>query len=314
MRKTILTIILLSMSIMFWAIISPSAKQLTLNHRLNWENFLDIVRVGSTHIWAVGIGGIILSSQDGGKHWHKQHCPVDYEWLQGVSFSDSSHGWIAGSEGTILSTTNGGETWSGQHLKGAHLMDVLFLSPRFGLTCGLNGQVFRTENGGSSWALVNTPTKNIINKMTSFQSDKVWAVGGEGLVLRSLNGGKSWENLKSGSGELLYDVCFVDAFHGWICGRAGTVRYTADGGLTWESRKPPTNSELCAIFFIDQKNGVTVGGAVHGDSPFYTTTDGGLTWHKIETGFETWWKAIHCNSQGECLVVGHDLIMNYTLE
>lgn len=62
---------------------------------------------------AVGTGGTILATTDGGAHWTRQFAAVDSGALpvmSAVSFVDPRHGWIAG-EAVVLSTTDGGATW-----------------------------------------------------------------------------------------------------------------------------------------------------------------------------------------------------------
>lgn len=62
------------------------------------------------HAWAVGAGGDILATRDGGKTWTPQATRTS-DWLIGVSFSDPRHGWMVGARGAILATSDGGRTW-----------------------------------------------------------------------------------------------------------------------------------------------------------------------------------------------------------
>jgi len=57
--------------------------------------------------WAVGLGGVILHSLDGGVSWSIQNSNTS-ENLFGVSFVNNVQGWVAGENGTILITNNGG--------------------------------------------------------------------------------------------------------------------------------------------------------------------------------------------------------------
>ena len=69
--------------------------------------------VDASHGWAVGTGGTILATSDGGATWTAQRSGTS-QALEGVAFVDASHGWAVGTGGTILATTNGGATWSAQ--------------------------------------------------------------------------------------------------------------------------------------------------------------------------------------------------------
>src|SRR5579884_96417 len=67
------------------------------------------VRLG----WAVGSGGAIVKTTDGGKRWRR--VPSGTQALMtNVFFADAKHGWAIGANGTILATRDGGEKWTPQ--------------------------------------------------------------------------------------------------------------------------------------------------------------------------------------------------------
>ena len=67
----------------------------------------------ATHGWAVGDGGTILATANGGSTWSAQSSGSSAS-LIAVAESDATHGWAVGYDdsktgaGVILSTTNGG--------------------------------------------------------------------------------------------------------------------------------------------------------------------------------------------------------------
>ncbi len=62
------------------------------------------------HGCAVGDGGAILVTSDGGKKWTLCKKVTD-KALYGVCLVDKKKGWAVGEGGTILKTTDGGKTW-----------------------------------------------------------------------------------------------------------------------------------------------------------------------------------------------------------
>src|SRR5215467_9921904 len=62
---------------------------------------------------AVGYGGTILRTTDGGATWTPQFSGTT-NILYGVSFVDANTGTAVGGNGTILRTTDGGATWTVQ--------------------------------------------------------------------------------------------------------------------------------------------------------------------------------------------------------
>ena len=61
----------------------------------------------ATHGWAVGQGGTILATTDGGA-WRAQSSGTTAT-LYAVAFPDAAHGWAVGYGGRIFATTSGGE-------------------------------------------------------------------------------------------------------------------------------------------------------------------------------------------------------------
>jgi len=71
--------------------------------------------------WAVGPGGTILKTTNGGTNWNSQASGMGTnwnsqtsgttDWLLSVHFTDNNTGWAVGSGGTILKTTNGSVTF-----------------------------------------------------------------------------------------------------------------------------------------------------------------------------------------------------------
>ena len=87
---------------------------------------MQIVGHASAHSWlygvsftdanngtAVGVGGTILRTTDGGATWNLQSSGTSVV-LSGVAFTDANTGAVVGDGGLILRTTDGGATWNQQ--------------------------------------------------------------------------------------------------------------------------------------------------------------------------------------------------------
>lgn len=69
----------------------------------------------ATRGWAVGHGGSLRRTDDGGASWTPVALPLragERPILRGISFCEPDHGWIAGELGTIFRTRDGGTTWT----------------------------------------------------------------------------------------------------------------------------------------------------------------------------------------------------------
>ena len=92
--------------------------------------------------WAVGLGGIILKTSNGGLNWSLQASGTSNQ-LNSVSFIDTLRGWCCG--GTkIFQTFDGGNTWTLQYNATPNNLNCIqMLNSKVGFTCGSNGSVYK---------------------------------------------------------------------------------------------------------------------------------------------------------------------------
>ena len=115
---------------------------------------------------AVGDRGAILTTNDGGRHWHLADSPVNCR-LESVFFLDERNGWAVGgwthpythkSTGVLLRTESGGRSWKRWDVPTLPALNhIFFVSTRRGWALGrpsfmYPSGVFLTEDGGRSWA------------------------------------------------------------------------------------------------------------------------------------------------------------------
>jgi photosystem II stability/assembly factor-like uncharacterized protein len=77
---------------------------------LGFELF-DVAFTGTT-IVAVGKGGIVSRSSNGGFDWSEPKSVAPFD-LFDVEFADALNGLAVGADGNVIRTTDGGLTWSG---------------------------------------------------------------------------------------------------------------------------------------------------------------------------------------------------------
>lgn len=210
--------------------------------------------------WAVGDGGKILKTTDGGATWSVQNAGTNND-LKDVSFVSATQGWAVGSNGEIITTSDGGRTWRHQQATAT--------DPNTGQPGPVSANLYGLK--------FVSATRGI-------------AVGDAQTILVTTNGGSTWTQVFGGSAAgALYDVCFVNANSGWAVGAYSAVLHTTDGGMTWtaqtipSSQRPSTLNQyniLNAVQFLDNNTGWAVG--VQGW--LVATTDGGATWTKKSSG------------------------------
>ena len=243
---------------------------------------------------AVGDGGTIMRTNDGGATWTFQQSGT-FNALLAVSFVDANTGWAVGQGPTILSTRDGGNTWISQFGDGPdiQLNSVFFLDVNTGWAVGgafppnprQVGIIMRTTDGGNSWGYQETLDPPELDGVFFVDANTGWAVGRGRTILSTRDGGATWTNQHSGVGlsaEMgpVYwnrSVFFVDANTGWAVG-AEMIVGTTDGGATWVPQYFGLAS-LHAVAFTDALTGFAVGySAGSGDGVIVATSNGGATW------------------------------------
>ena len=68
--------------------------------------------VDDSYGWAVGSGGTILATSNGGATWSRQISHTTYT-LETVTATSLWDAWVGGDYGTVLATSSGGNVWTG---------------------------------------------------------------------------------------------------------------------------------------------------------------------------------------------------------
>ena len=114
----------------------------------------DVEFVNDTHGWAVGEGGVIIATTDGGDTWISQSSGYELT-LNSVDFADESNGWIVGQLGLILNTKDGGNNWTVQGKDaalGQNLINVHFDNADEGRIITERGSfALSATDGGKTW-------------------------------------------------------------------------------------------------------------------------------------------------------------------
>jgi photosystem II stability/assembly factor-like uncharacterized protein len=216
---------------------------------------------GDTLGWAVGDGGLIIHSADGGVTWQPQASQTNLS-LCDVQFLDSDHGWAVGDGGVIVATDDGGDTWNVQSTPtSAVLYGVHFVNASTGWAVGDGGTILITQNGGIQWLSQTSNTAESLYGVDFVDGTHGWAVGADGTVIATTDGGLIWNDQPS-CDEIhdLYDVDFVDQNNGWIVGWGSALWTTSDGGTNWgEWILSGWTRDLYALELTDAHHGWAVG-------------------------------------------------------
>ena len=230
--------------------------------------------VSSSSGWAVGDGGLVIRSMDGGVTWRPLASGTKVN-LRHVQFLDHDHGWTVGDDGTIMFTDDGGVTWGVQTTPTSEdLHHVHFINASYGWAVGAQGTVIATTDGGLVWNdQPSCDESHNLYDVDFVDRDDGWIVGWGSALWTTSDGGTHWgEWILSGWTRDLYALELTDADHGWAVGAGGFVaRYEYP---SWTEQTSGTDADLYGLEFVDGQRGWAVGDA----GTVLSTTEGGVTW------------------------------------
>jgi photosystem II stability/assembly factor-like uncharacterized protein len=257
---------------------------------------------------AVGAGGGIFRSTDGGSSWEPENTKFQNELQSVAEFSDGKTALAVGYGGLILRSADGGVDWNQVTSGGTGYLWVVktFGDGETALAVGNHGTILRSMDKGRSWTTVQSPATDWLDAIgISKDGTVVLAAGADGGMLRSTDQGKSWTQIETGDPAGINSITILpDDKTVFAAADRGTIFSSDDGGLHWTHSKPvgPFNLFGAAVF-ADQKTVLAVGES----SKVLRSTDAGKTWTEIDTETNSSLTGIEITANGQtAFAVGID--------
>lgn len=274
------------------------------NVRAQWQvatpyggSINDLFFTNSRHGIAVGsqaglgncqLSAFLAKTIDGGENWVRIFLPnVNTTNLNAIDFANEQLALATGTNSVIIRSTDGGFTWTQVSSGvGSGYADIAFAGINQATVIGNNGLIRYSANGGATWNTISSGTTQSLYAL-SFPGGNTGFIGGaNGTLLKTTNGGSSWSLMNTGTNYFFNHLFFSDATHGFA-GSGNNLYRTVDGGNQWTSQTIPI-SQIRSIFFFDNLRGWI--GSDNGEVAF--TSDGGLTWSILPTGYYSTIEAI----------------------
>ncbi len=235
--------------------------------------------------WAVGSGGKIITTNNGGTNWTEQSSN-ETMGLNDVYFINNSIGWSCGRNG-VIKTTDGGKTWSRIYttVLGNEINTIHFMDENIGWVAGkaLGSKIFllKTIDGGVNWTDYSNrldypygASGNVLDIF--FLNDNLgWFVGQdatEDACWKTIDGGESWTRMHFGITCPKFGIDFTDESHGWV---AGKFKYsTSNSGADWDNLFPTLTQYAYDVDFIDNNTGWIIGDS----GQVSMTNNSGFSW------------------------------------
>ncbi|AYH45077.1 YCF48-related protein [Azoarcus sp. DN11] len=226
--------------------------------------------------WAVGHGGVILHSSDGGAHWIKQldgkqsaEIAVRYleaqvetnpelatyvarekrlqqdggtQPLMAVFFENETSGYVVGTFNRIFRTLDGGKTWT-PLMDRTDNPDELHFYAVVGdrqavYVAGEGGLVLRFDAGKSRFVARPLPYQGSVFGLLKLESDTLLAFGLRGSLFRSANDGGSWEKVALGTSAGITSGVVLPGGEVLLATQGGEVLRSVDQGKSFTEVKP----------------------------------------------------------------------------
>jgi photosystem II stability/assembly factor-like uncharacterized protein len=273
-----------------------------------WQNplpegndLIDVKMLDANTGIAVGWGGTILRTSDGGQNWslidvgNVTDTFQKYYFLR-LSVVDANNIWAVGYSNTadatevhglIIKSTDGGLTWATNYTGSAQsfLDGIQFMDANHGIAIGFDVinqyDTWRTTDGGNTWTPSYDGGSPFPRGVFFSDVNTGTIVNTAGEILRTTDGGDTWVIQDSGTSNWLASAFFIDASNGVVVGSSGTILKTTDGGNNWVAQSCPVTNDhdLYSVVFTDNDNGwITTSNGTSDSGYILRTTDGGQTW------------------------------------
>jgi photosystem II stability/assembly factor-like uncharacterized protein len=213
-----------------------------------WEPLYGVA-IHSGTWFIVGARGLVLTTDDKGKTWHRRHL-VNRDFYC-IRFSPSDKvAWLTGEDGLVYRSDDAGKTWTAQK-SGTEdrMLKIGIADDQRAAVAASDGTMVNTADGGKTWA------SQKIKDITFFDvamnpNGEGWAVGEFETVLHTTDAGKTWQVQKGGiTRDFRVGPYFAVDFNknsqdGWVVGLNGKVMSTGDGGKTWKDTPLPINRAM----------------------------------------------------------------------
>lgn len=223
--------------------------------------------------WAVGHGGVVLHSADGGATWQRQlggheanqlalryfearaagdataAALLQREKAQGadgstpsfldVHFDSETSGFVVGTFNRIFRTEDGGRSWTPWMDRTDNPHDLHFYAVRGSarglFLAGEQGMVWRLPPQGRRFEAVATPYKGTLFGLVATDAGTLLAYGMRGRLFRSEDDGRQWQSVAGAGTAGITAGTLLPGGAIVLVDQAGGIALSRDGGRRFQS-------------------------------------------------------------------------------
>lgn len=278
-----------------------------LKAEVTWEKvtsgttsrFWDVAYASETTAFAVGVGGMVMKSTDGGTTWSAVTHGLTTQDLYVIHFATDQVGFIGGLSATVLKTVDGGATWTNistnlpeiittyAQLSTQAINDFYFLDANNGFATGYNGIILKTVDGGATWTFHGSLGAGTYRSIFFVNATTGFIASHGKLIKKTEDGGQNWTNWTSTETTFnhFFETRFFNETTGVAIGDGGSIFRTTDIGANWTrvAITPAPTGQLWGLTVVSATTAYASGQV----GQIFKTTDAGATWTKEDIGNNT---------------------------
>ena len=258
----------------------------------SWTQVLDagplsgVTFVSPTLAYAVGAGGAVEQSTDGGATWSPRplvlgggFATADLD-LHEITCADPNTCLISTTDSNeLVRTTDGGATGALVSVSNDALASAAFTTGTTVVGVGDQGATVLSSDGGQTFPQVSS------GGLATFDPDgplraglapgTAYLAGSSGQIAQTSDGGRTWSVARVPTDAAIHDVAFASPSVGFALDARGILRRTDDGGTSWRSF-PIAHSPRSSL--VAPRAGVQL---LVGPRGIFRGTDGGADFHRL---------------------------------
>ena len=184
--------------------------------------------------YAVGDGGTVLKTIDGGATWLPAPSPGGAPDLSRVRCADGLLCLITTAPGSaVVRTADGAATYTQVTAAASPIRAVGFASPNRVVAAGDGGTMVVSDDGGATWHATSTSLPSAGTTISAGPAGFAYATSSAGISLTA-DGGATWRSVGIPTPRGITVAAFADPLTGYVQDDGGTLRRTVNGGASWQ--------------------------------------------------------------------------------
>jgi len=217
---------------------------------------------------AVGHGGSIVRTEDGGLTW--THVPLEEagpDSLLGVVSLGGDQFAAYGAFGLYFHSSDAGRTWERRTVLSEdfdwHISQVVPVGTSL-IMVAESGTLARSDDGGATWTAIQSPYVGSYFGAVALPDGSILAFGMRGNVFHSTDLGVTWRKLDLNTTASLNGGRRLEDGRILLVGNSGLLALSRDGGQTLELHWSPAGrgfaalAEVAGVVVLAGESGITV--------------------------------------------------------